>query len=98
MTDARTNANDLIFVTQRAQNLDTTIVSQGNVRVAFKLTDPNDLKRVSTFFQNPDPEQYPNVGAFISGMQPFVALYMDEKNGVEGVIHTSKITDFAHFG
>jgi DNA helicase HerA-like ATPase len=98
VTDARTDANDLIFVTQRAQNLDTTIVSQGNVRVTFKLTDPNDLKRVSTFFENPAPGEYSNVGAFIAGMQPFVALYVDEKNGFEGVIHTSKITDFAHFG
>jgi DNA helicase HerA-like ATPase len=98
VTDARTNANDLIFVTQRAQMLDTTIVSQGNVRVAFKMTDPNDLRRVATFFPNPDPEHYANVGLFIAKMQPRIALFVNEKNGSEGVISTSKIVDFVHFG
>ena len=98
VTDARTNANDLIFVTQRAQLLDTTIVSQGNVRVAFKMTDKNDLNRVVSFFQNPEPERFNNVGAFIAAMHPFQALYMNEKNGLEGVIHTNKITGFSHFG
>lgn len=42
--------NDLIFVTQRAQLLDITIVSQGSVRVAFKRTDKNDLNRGVRFF------------------------------------------------
>lgn len=98
VTDARSAANDLLFVTQRAQNLDTTIVSQGNVRVAFKMTDKNDLDRVAGFFQNPDPERFKNVGAFIKGLQPYMALFADEKNGLEGVIHTTKITDFVHFG
>lgn len=98
VTDARTNANDLIMVTQRVQNLDTTMASQANIRVAFKMTDPNDLKRIATFFQNPAPAEFPNVGAYIAAMLPFQALYTNEKNGLELPIHTSKIKEFAHFG
>lgn len=98
VTDARTNVNDLIMVTQRVQNLDTTMASQANIRVAFKMTDPNDLKRIATFFQNPAPEEFPNVGAYIAAMLPFQALYTNEKNGLELPIHTSRIKEFAHFG
>lgn len=98
VTDARTHANDLIMVTQRVQNLDTTMASQANIRVTFKMTDPNDLKRISTFFQNPAPTEFPNAGAYIAAMLPFQALYTNEKNGLELPIHTSKIRDFEHFG
>jgi DNA helicase HerA-like ATPase len=52
VTGARSNANDLIMVTQRVQNLDTTMASQANIRVAFKMTDPNDLKRINVL---PEP-------------------------------------------
>lgn len=51
------------MVTQRVQNLDTTMASQANIRVAFKRTDPNDLKRISTYFPNPAPAEFANVGA-----------------------------------
>lgn len=98
VTDARTNANDLILVTQRIQNRDTTMASQANVRVTFKMTDPNDLKRVATFFANPDPDHAANVGAFIAGMLPCQALYVNEKNGQQMVIHTTRIRGFSHFG
>ncbi|HVL86419.1 MAG TPA: DUF87 domain-containing protein, partial [Candidatus Thermoplasmatota archaeon] len=98
VTDARTTANDLIMVTQRVQLLDTTMASQANVRVAFKMTDLNDLKRVSSYFQNPAPGRFSNVGAFIAAMLPFQALYVNEKNGLEGVMHTSRIANFVHFG
>lgn len=98
VTDARTKQNDVILVVQRVQLLDTTMVSQANVRVCFKMTDPNDLKRVSTFFANPAPKTHSNVGDYISSMLPFQALYVNEKNGAEGVIHTTKIRDFTHAG
>ncbi|HVL88514.1 MAG TPA: hypothetical protein VM681_11005, partial [Candidatus Thermoplasmatota archaeon] len=98
VTDARTQANDLLMVSQRVQLLDTTMASQANVRITLKMTDPNDLKRVSTFFRNPLPGRFPSVGAYISRMLPFQALYVNEKNGLELVLHTSKIGNFAHFG
>lgn len=98
VTDARTNANDVIIVTQRVQLLDTTAASQANIRVCFKMTDKNDVGRVSSYFTNPQPARYGTVGAFIAGMLPFQALYVNEKNGAEGVIHTTKIRDFNHFG
>lgn len=98
VTDARTNANDLIMVTQRVQLLDTTAASQANVRVCFKMTDLNDLKRVASYFTNPLPATHGDVGSFIASMMPFQALYVNEKNGAEGTIHTTRIKDFRHFG
>lgn len=98
VTDARTAANDLIMVTQRVQLLDTTMASQANVRVCFKMTDKNDIGRVSSYFSNPQPKRYGNVGAFIAALSPCQALYVNEKNGAEGVLHTTKIKGFSHFG
>lgn len=87
-----------LTVTQRVQLLDTTMASQANVRVCFKMTDKNDIGRVSSYFANPQPARHATVGAFIANMSPCQALYVNEKDDGEAVIHTTKITGFDHFG
>jgi hypothetical protein len=49
------------------------------------MADKSDIGRVSSYFSNLQPARYGNVGAFIAALSPCQALYVNEKNGAEGV-------------
>ena len=80
VTTGRKLGIDMIFVTPRAADIDSRIISQSNLRIAFQLDEENDLRKVSPFFDNAR-EVLPNLRKFeyvmkdtFSG-EPFNSLF-----------------------
>jgi hypothetical protein len=97
VTDARTNANDLIMVTQRVQNLDTTMASQATIRVAFKMTDRTTETHLD-ILQEPCARGVPDRGRIHRSDASISGALLGREDGLELPIHTSKNRDFEHFG
>lgn len=98
-TDARTKQIDYLVGTQRPALLDTTVISQANRRVTFKMEYDVDLQRVGTIFRNPDPARFKSVEEAVMSLPPRTALYIDANTSQQVVIDTNQITrSVAHHG
>lgn len=98
-TDARTKGIDYVVSTQRPALLDTTIVSQANRRIAFKMEDINDLKRSATLFRNPDMQRFRSVEESIMSLPPRTCLYINADTSEQTVLNTESLTrKVAHHG
>jgi DNA helicase HerA-like ATPase len=98
-TDARSQGIDYIVSSQRPALLDTTVVSQANRRIAFKMEDINDLKRASTLFRNPDPSRFKDVMQVLMSLPPRTCLYINADTSEQAVVQTEKLhRKVAHHG
>jgi len=85
-TDARSQQVDYIVSTQRLALLDTTIISQANRRITFKLEDINDLKRVESLFRA--TEGHSRSRDAIANLRPRTCLYIDADSSEQELIMT----------
>lgn len=98
-TDARSQGIDYIVSSQRPALLDTTVVSQANRRIAFKMEDVNDLKRAASLFRNPDPRRFKDVMQVLMSLPPRTCLYINADTSEQAVVQTERLTRrVAHHG
>lgn len=88
-TDARTQQIDYVISSQRPALLDTTVVSQANRRIAFKMEDVNDLKRSKSLFRPVDGKPVEEV---ISNLRPRNCLYINADTSEQELINTETLT------
>jgi len=97
-TDARTCQVDYIVSSQRPALLDTTVVSQANRRIAFKMEDVNDLKRAESLFRPVEGVGRRSTDAIMQ-LRPRQCLYIDADTSEQQLIETETLTrKVAHHG
>jgi len=88
-SDARSQGIDGVIGSQRPALLDTTVVSQPNRRITFKMEDENDLKRTQSLFR---PIQGRRVDEVISNLKPRECLYINADTSEQELIVTTNLT------
>ena len=90
-TGGRTSKINLWFVIQRPAMFDTTVFSQLHSAYIFRLSDVNDLKRISSICQGVSPSE-------ISGLQRTEYIFFDLVRGTHEKRFQKKIPEFIHYG
>lgn len=83
-TTGRKLGIDFYFTTQRPSLVNTTIISQANVRVSFALDDKNDLNRVKSYFNSSED---------LNNLKRFEFLIKNEFNHKEAKSDTNKVEE-----
>ena len=90
-TGGRSARIDLWFIIQRPAMFDTTIFAQLHLAHIFRLTDINDLKRISFILQGVSPAE-------ISNLKRREYFFFDLVHGQHEKRMQKKIPDFIHYG
>ena len=90
-TGGRTAKINLWFVIQRPAMFDTTVFSQLHSAYIFRLSDINDLKRVSSMLQGVSPTE-------ISSLKRTQYIYFDLVRGTHTKQTQKEIPGFTHYG
>ena len=90
-TGGRTSKINLWFVIQRPAMFDTTVFSQLHSAFVFRLSDINDLKRISSISQGVSPSE-------ISSLQRTQYIFFDLVRGTHERRTQKEIPGFVHYG
>jgi DNA helicase HerA-like ATPase len=82
VTSGRSNHIDVIIVTQRPSEIDSTVVSQCNIRFFFQMDDEPDLERVKSLLKD--------AKKLLPELRPKQCYYRNYLTGENGFIDTSK--------